>query len=156
MNQARESIEGVIERTFHIRTMFNSGTAFVIENNDQQYLITAKHIVDGVLLGETVRLSSGLGITVVAPVEIAVGKGQPDQGGVDVAVLKVPQVFSFQSSTPALGRPEDLFVPQNIAMPTAEHFHDFGTGFGVTTRTGTIAAIVKPEHRGPYTGDLLV
>ena len=156
MDQARSSIESIIERTLYIQTLYESGTAFAIEYDDRQYLVTAKHVVDRVLVGETVRVHSDHDVAVVSPVEIKVSDGAPDSGDVDVAVLQMPHPFPFRSSTPTLGRPEDLYVPQSVAMPTAEYYCAFGTGFLVTTRTGTIAAIVKPEHRGPLTGDLLV
>ena len=156
MDQARSSIEGIIERTLYIQTLYESGTAFAIEHGDRQFLVTAKHVVDRVLVGETVRVHSDHGLAVVSPVEIKVSDGVPDTGDVDVAVLQMPHPFPFRSSTPTLGHPEDLYVPQSIAMPTAEYHNAFSTAFVVTTRTGTIAAIVKPEHRGPFTGDLLV
>ena len=156
MSQARASIEGIIERTLYIQTLSESGTTFAINYDDQQYLITAKHVVDKVLPGETVRIHSDYGVAVVSPVKIEVSDGDPDKGDVDVAVLQMPRSLPLQSSTPTLGCPEDLFVSQSVAMPTAEYYGTFRTGFVVTTRTGTTAAIVKPEHRSPFTGDLLV
>lgn len=156
MNQTRTSIENVVERTVYIQTPSEFGTAFAIETDDNQYLVTAKHVVDSVLPGETVRVHSDQGVMVVAPVHIRVSDGDPDTGDVDVAVLQMPRPLPFQSNPPNFGSPEDLFVPQSVAMPTTEYYSTFGTRFMVTTRTGTIAAIVKPDHRGPFTGDLLV
>lgn len=156
MNQDRASIENIIERTLYIRTPFEWGTVLAIEYENQQFLVTAKHVVDKLLPGETIRLHSENGAAVVSPGKIKLSGGDPDKGDVDVAVLEMPRKFPFRGSTPHIGSPEDLFVPQSVAMPTAEHFGTFNAGFVVTTRTGTIAAIVKPEHRGPFTGDLLV
>lgn len=64
--------------------------------------------------------------------------------------------YPFKAVSPFWAPAEDLFVSQDIVMPTAEHYGTFKTSFIVTTRTGTIAAIVKPGHRGPFTGDVLV
>ena len=156
MNQARADISGVIERTFHIRTPNNSGTAFAIEHDERQYMITAKHVIDGTPQGEAVYIFSDLGPIAVSPSKTEVSDGDPDKGAVDVAALKLPRPLSLQSSTPTLGDPEDLFVPQVVAMPTAEHVSMFGASFIVTTRTGTVAAVVKNGQRGPSTGDFLV
>ena len=161
MKQARLNLANVLERTFHIRTSVSNGTALAIEINDLQFLVTAKHLVmsgsDSVLKGETIRLYTDVGqIVVPQVVEIAVGDGDPDQGGVDVAVLKLSQSFNFNSESPTTVRPEDLFVTQRVAMPSAEHWTAFGISFGITTRTGTIAKIIKPENRGKATGDFLV
>ena len=154
------NIQGVIERTCHIKTRVNWGTAFAIEFNKRQYLITAKHIVDNangkVRPGETVDICTDFGPQAVTPLKIEVSDGDPDQGDVDVAVLQMPRSLSFQSSTPILGRREDLFLTQRVAMPTSEYFGVFGAPFVVTTRTGIISAIMKRGHRGPYTGDFLL
>ena len=68
MNETRTDIANVIERTFHIRTSAGNGTAFAIEYNGQQYLVTTKHIVkndyDDLLPGETVRLLSDQGMEI--------------------------------------------------------------------------------------------
>ena len=156
MDQARQSIQGMIERTFHIQTITESGTAFAIEYGDNQYLVTAKHVVAGMLRGETVRAYSDLVGAVVSPVEVKVSDGNPDEGGVDVAVLQMPRPFNFQGSTPTLGRPDDLYVPQSVAMTTAEPSFAELAPVVIATRTGTVAAIVKPNQRGKYTGDFLV
>ena len=170
MNQVRPDISSVIERTFHLRSSAGTGTAFVIEFNGEQFLVTARHNVtktanfselDDVRPRQIIRLyfdesREGVG-EIIAPVEqIAVGCGDPDNGGVDVAVLKLSEGLEFDSESPALGRPEDLFVTQHVAMSTTEFWLAFGTGFVIVTRTGTIAKIVKPGHRTSLTGDLLV
>lgn len=86
--------------------------------------------------------------------QIRVGCGDLDSSGVDIAVPKQSERLVFDGESPALGRPEDLFVTQEVAMPTAEFWFAFGTGFVIVTRTGTIAKIVKPEDRTTHTGDL--
>ena len=161
MKKARCEITNIIERTFHVRTSFESGTAIAIEVDGDQFFVTAKHLVmsaaGGVMKGETVRLYTDTGqILLPQVVEIMVGEGVPDEGGIDVAVLKLSQRFNFQRESPTIFKPEDLFPTQRVAMPSAEHWSDFGSSFGITTRTGTIAKIVKPENRGPATAEFLV
>lgn len=161
MKQSRPDIANIIERTLHIKTAFSSGTAFAIDLAGNQYLVTAKHVVimnaDSVLPGETIRLYNDIGQLVVAQVVLNVASpGDPDQGGVDVAVLKLSQLLNFNGNSPNTIRPEDLFITQCVAMPSAEHWNAFGASFGITTRTGTIAKIIKPENRGKATGDFLV
>ena len=145
-----------MERTLHIRTPANNGTAFAINVGDQQYLITAKHMVGGILPGETVRVQTKLSVEAMSFAEVALGVGDPGEGGVDVAVLRPMKPLSFRSDPPALGRQEDMFVTQNVSMPTAEHFGQFESLGApvVVVRTGTVAAIV--ESRSTHTGDLLV
>ena len=160
MKLAGSDIENMIERTVYIRTSAGDGTAFALERSGQQYLVTAKHVVkngiDDLLPGETVRIHSDQGMAVKSVKKIKVSHGDPDIGDVDVAVLQLNQSLPFQGNAPALGCPEELFVPQTVAMPTAEHWSGFRTSFVITTRTGSIGKIVKPEHRLPHTGDFLV
>lgn len=79
----------VIHRTFQIKFGDSSGTAFTIDHQRKQYLVTARHMVDGIKSGDN------LGITFAGPGEYApvnvVGLGE---GEVDVAVL----ACSFQLS----------------------------------------------------------
>ena len=45
----------VIHRTFHIRYRNGTGTAFAIDRDGRQYLITARHLVEGVAAGDFSR-----------------------------------------------------------------------------------------------------
>ena len=46
----------VIQRIFHIRYASGTGTAFAIDRNGKQYLITANHVVKGITSGDNVGL----------------------------------------------------------------------------------------------------
>ena len=46
----------VIHRTFHIRYRNGTGTAFAIDRDGRQYLITARHLVEGIAAGDSVEL----------------------------------------------------------------------------------------------------
>ena len=79
----------VIQRTLKIRRGESQGTAFTIDRAGRQYLVTARHVVDGIVSGESIDLWhegqwKPLGINVVG-----VGEGE-----MDVAVL----ALSFQIS----------------------------------------------------------
>ena len=72
----------VIHRTFHIRWGDSTGTAFVIDRASKQYLVTARHVVDGIESGNVLKVLhekewKDLTVTVVG-----IGKGE-----IDVAVL---------------------------------------------------------------------
>ena len=46
----------VIQRTFHIRYGSTTGTAFAIDRNKRQYLITARHVVKGITSGSSIEI----------------------------------------------------------------------------------------------------
>ena len=157
MNRGQSEIANMIERTFWIRTTFQNGTAFVIDEGDHQYLVTARHLIESQDRNDSVLVyGEGRGV-IVAPVQrIAVGTGDINSGGIDVAVMELSSPISFDSDPLPIGCPEDLFVTQEVVMPSAEHWAAFGTDFGITTRVGTIAKVVDAENRSSRTGDLLV
>ena len=43
----------VIQRTFNIRRGESPGTAFTIDRAGRQYLVTARHVIEGIVPGET-------------------------------------------------------------------------------------------------------
>ena len=74
-----------IQRTFHIKRGDATGTAFAIDRASRQYLVTARHVVDGVASGDTIAVfheNQWKNVTVDV-----VGIGNSD---VDVAVLSCP------------------------------------------------------------------
>ena len=159
---AQAEIANMVQRTFFIRYLSSIGTAFAIEEDEHQYLVTAKHMVvtgnDRIQQGETVRLYGDDGQPMVFPVEgVAACDGDPDHGGIDVAVLELSSRIPVTGGSPNTGRPEDLHVAQNIIMPTAEFSAALGPAFGIAVRTGSVAKmIVRPESRSAHTGDFLV
>lgn len=46
----------ILNRTFYIRYEENLGTGFTIDIDDQQYLVTAKHVVEGIQDGDHIYL----------------------------------------------------------------------------------------------------
>ena len=160
MNKVRSNLEDIISRAFHIRTTVDNGTGVFIELDNRQYLVTAKHLVanatNEVLRGETIRAHGNDGqLTVVKVENTAFTSDDPDQGGTDVAVLEVAQPLRFDSDSPAIGIRDELSVLQPVAMLSAEHYAGFGPAFGIVTRSGNVAKIVKLGMRSKFTGDFL-
>ena len=75
----------VIHRTFHIRHGKATGTAFAIDRNNRQYLITARHVVKDFTSGINIAIFRD-GRWKTLPVEL-VGIGADV---IDVAVLACP------------------------------------------------------------------
>ena len=74
-----------IQRTFHIKRGDASGTAFAIDRASRQYSVTARHVVDGIIPGDTIAVfheSQWKNVTVDV-----VGIGEADA---DAAVLSCP------------------------------------------------------------------
>ena len=72
----------VIQRTFHTRYAGRTGTVFAIDRDRRQYLVTARHVVDGILSGQIIEVFHERQWKRV-PIEV-VGVGE---GATDVAVL---------------------------------------------------------------------
>ena len=75
----------VIHRTFHIRYGSGTGSMFSIDRDGRQYLITAKHVVEGIVSGGSISVFHDKQWKNTT-VEV-VGMGA---GGADVAVLTCP------------------------------------------------------------------
>ena len=74
-----------IQRTFHIKRGDASGTAFAIDRASRQYLVTARHVVDGITSGETTAVFHENQWKNVTVDVVGIGKGD-----VDVTVLSCP------------------------------------------------------------------
>ena len=48
----------VFLRTFHIAWGNFTGTAFAIDRDGKQYLVTARHVVKGIESGDTIKISN--------------------------------------------------------------------------------------------------
>lgn len=79
----------VLQRTFHVRFGNATGTAFSVDKDSKQYLVAARHVVEGIAPGDSLhifhdRLWKETGVNV-----IGVGEGE-----VDVTVLAAPMQLS--------------------------------------------------------------
>ena len=72
----------IIYRTFHIRWNGFTGTGFTIDHGSKQYLITARHVVDGIESGKSIKIFQDNKWKDFVVNVVGIGKGD-----VDVAVL---------------------------------------------------------------------
>ena len=75
----------VLRRTFHIRWGDGSGTAFAIDRNGRQYLVTARHVVKGINPGNQIAIFHEKQWKSVSVDVIGIG-----EHAIDVAVLSCP------------------------------------------------------------------
>ena len=79
----------VIQRTFNIRRGESPGTAFTIDRAGRQYLVTARHVIEGIVPGETLDVWHEEQWRALDVNIVGIGQGE-----LDVAVL----TFTFQIS----------------------------------------------------------
>ena len=75
----------IIQRTFHVRHGTASGTAFVIDRDDRQYLITARHVVPDIAPRSAIEIFHDRQWKTIQIEVVGAGAGQAD-----VAVLACP------------------------------------------------------------------
>lgn len=76
---------GLLQRIFRIRYGNGTGTAFVIDRDDRQYLVTARHVVKGITTGESISVLQESQWMQTPIKVIGIGIGAPD-----IAVLAAP------------------------------------------------------------------
>ena len=75
----------VIHRTFHIRSGNSLGTAFAIDHNGKQYLVTARHVVEGISADDEIEMFHEQQWKRIAARVVGIGDGE-----IDAAVLSCP------------------------------------------------------------------
>jgi hypothetical protein len=86
----------VVHRTFRINWQDSHGTAFEIDYSGEHYLITARHVVEGIKTGDAIQIRHERA-WMPLPIEV-VGQGDDP---IDVAVLKSPIRLSAPLELPA-------------------------------------------------------
>ena len=76
----------IIQRTLHIRRANKTGSAFTFDRRGKQYLVTARHVVEGIASGESIFVAQKKRWKTVDINVVGVGEGE-----VDVAVLACQQ-----------------------------------------------------------------
>ena len=84
----------VFLRTFHIAWGNFTGTAFAIDRDGKQYLVTARHVVKGIESGDTIKISNKQKWHEIAVNVVGIGKGD-----VDVTVLACPLLLAAPDLT---------------------------------------------------------
>ena len=137
----------LLTRVFPIRWNTSTGTAFVIDRDHRQYLITAKHMVDGITSGQELMMRIKhhwyrLKVSVV-------GMGETD---IDVAVLSC----NWPLANPAANLETDL---SGIVLGQDVFVAGFPFGWGSQVRMGdqisdfpfvrkgTLSNLLGTEHR---------
>ena len=77
-----KNTSNIIYRTFHIRWNGFTGTGFTIDHGSKQYLVTARHVVDGIESGKSIKIFHDNKWRDFVVNVVGIGKGD-----VDVAVL---------------------------------------------------------------------
>ena len=107
---------GLLQRTFHIKFGNGTGTAFVIDRNERQYLVTARHVVKCVTTGDSISVFHEREWKKIPIKVVGIGVGAPD-----IAVLTAPvQLAPAQSLEATSG---GLGYGQNV------HFLGFPFGW---------------------------
>ena len=97
----------VVHRTFPIKWHYSRGTAFEIDHKGEQYLITARHVVEGIRTGDRIQIlheETWKSLQIVL-----VGQGA---GVVDVAVLKGTTRLSPPLALPTSSK--DIVLGQQV------------------------------------------
>ena len=118
----------ILQRTFRIGYRGSAGTCFTIDVGGKRYLITAKHVVDGIQDDETVDISHNKDWL---PIRVRlVGHGA---GDIDVTVLAPQMMFgaahSLKHSTAGVVLGEDIYFlgfPYGLSMEVKT---DLNAGF---------------------------
>ena len=85
----------ILRQTFKVRTEAGLGTAFTIEMDERQYIVTAQHLL-GSASPETLEIQTSPAVWRRLPVTVISMAGPP----VDVAVLATTAVLGSRSSVP--------------------------------------------------------
>ena len=106
----------VIQRTFHIARANSHGTAFTIDKEGKQYLVTARHVVEGIASDECISVVHEAQPKLLEIKVVGVGEGE-----VDVAVLACQQQLSPT-------RP--LVEPTDVGLSYGRQAYFLGFPFG--------------------------
>ena len=98
----------VIQRTLHIKRDNSSGTAFTLDHGGKQYLVTARHVVEGIASGERIFTVQEKQWKTIDINVVGVGEGEAD-----VAVLACQhQLSPTHPLKPS--EPKDFFYGQQV------------------------------------------
>ena len=88
--EAMAITSNVIHRTFHIGWRNSTGTAFAIDQASRQYLLTARHVVDGIESGNVIKLRHEGEWKDLAVQVVGIGKGEADVAILACSILLAP------------------------------------------------------------------
>jgi len=97
----------ILQRTFRMKYGESIGTCFTIDLDNRQYIITARHVVEGIQTSDRISLQRH-GQWRELSVRL-VGTGSED---IDIAVMAPPQQIS--PTHPLIPTTQDLFLSQDV------------------------------------------
>jgi hypothetical protein len=110
---------GILNRVFPIEYKSQGGTCFAIDLEGRQYIITARHIVQGIKSGETVRILVG-----ESWYEVVVKPIFPQNEKIDIAAL----------ATNVLIAPKMDITASDDGIVAGQEVYFLGFPFGLTSR----------------------
>jgi S1-C subfamily serine protease len=110
----------IIHRVFYVRSGYGTGTAFAIDVDGRQYLVTAKHVLEPNLTSPTIEIWENGG-WVPLPVSV-VGHGGPD---IDISVLAANHL---------LAETRFLMTSSSAGMTYGQDVYFLGFPFGIVGR----------------------
>ena len=122
-NSVAQVPSNALLRVFEIKVGDSTGTAFTIERRGKQFLVTARHVVDGLpARGATVEIFRG-GYWMKLKVDILL----PKNPEVDIAVLDIPEPLSVTYE----------LVPETEGLVFGQEVYFLGFPDGLHTLAGT-------------------
>lgn len=106
---------GILQRTLHIRYGIRTGTAFVVDRDEKQYVVTARHVVKGIATGESINVFHEMRWKQI-PIKVV---------GIGVGALDITVVTAQVQLAPA----ETLEVSSG-GLAYAQNVHFLGFPFG--------------------------
>jgi len=115
-SEAEVITANIVTRVFFIKYGNNAGTAFTIEVQDRQYLITARHIVEGIKDGDEIEIRRN---DVWEPISVKPLYIEPSE--IDIVVLVPP--FQLSPTLPLEPSADKILLSQDM------YFLGFPFGF---------------------------
>ena len=97
----------ILQRTFRIKYGNNIGTCFTVDVDSKQYIVTARHVINGIAKTDTVALQHDKQWKEISIKTIGLGSNN-----IDIAVLAPPRQIS--PTHPLIPTTADLFLSQDV------------------------------------------
>lgn len=109
----------VIHRVYHIRYKNATGTCFAIDYNNKQYLVTAKHVIEGIKDGESIEINQNnnwlnIKIHLIGHSDVS-----------DVSVFSISTILGIHSLPPTT---DGMIYGQDVYFLGFPYMHNIDTG----------------------------
>ena len=99
----------IIHRTFHIQWNGDTGMGFTIDHGSKQYLVTARHVVEGIESGRSIKIFHNKEWKDLVVNVVGIGKGDLDVAVLACSVRLSPSHLLVASS-------EDIAYGQTVSF----------------------------------------